>query len=279
MTLSRTQIRSSSRAPHLSSVQTDVLIAALVLAFTAVPIQVQPLDPQVLRDAFRNQSNLLDVVANLLGYIPLGLALNYRGTARALTFAFALSVFAEITQVFCVDRSPGIVDVATNTFGAAIGLLIARKWQVLPERLVVSRTVAVFAAIAATSYVALGGGQTVEGFLDELSITLKASPWRPTNPRGVSSAGALEASWAFDTVDRGRVADDSGNGLHGTLVNGAALSSGRLRLGGGSERFAVGRFRTPDFAAARRQHDAQRLGQRERVPRGRRRNRIEPRRG
>src|ERR1043165_1365346 len=119
-------------------VRTDVLIAVLILAFTAVPTQVQPLDPQVLRDAYRTQPTLSDVVVNVLGYIPLGFALAYRGSVRALTYACALSVFAEIAQIFCVGRSPDIVDVATNTLGAAIGLTVARKWQIFPDRLVVS---------------------------------------------------------------------------------------------------------------------------------------------
>src|SRR4051812_3107291 len=76
-----------------------------------------------------------DIVANLLGYIPLG-ALVYGGMVRgggralrafvaALLLSALLSYAMEVTQNFLPPRVPSLLDLATNAAGAAIGAVLA----------------------------------------------------------------------------------------------------------------------------------------------------------
>jgi glycopeptide antibiotics resistance protein len=84
-----------------------------------------------------------DAVRNVLFFVPLGLLLSFRlaggGTGfgktlvRAASVGLALSIVVECGQFFLPSRIPSLVDLATNTFGAALGAsvgwpLIRRAW-------------------------------------------------------------------------------------------------------------------------------------------------------
>jgi len=80
-------------------------------------------------------SSILDIVLNVLGFIPFGfLAMSclYPGTATALRWratmavlaGFSLSLFIELIQVFLPTRNSSLMDLAANTLGAAIGVFI-----------------------------------------------------------------------------------------------------------------------------------------------------------
>src|SRR5262245_5394090 len=103
--------------------RSDVLIGGLIFAFTAVPLDLRLPTRDVLLVALSLDFYPIDVAANLLGYIPLGMALRGRGRWAALLFAGLLSMFAEAVQLFTPDRMPGVVDIVTNVAGAALGLL------------------------------------------------------------------------------------------------------------------------------------------------------------
>jgi glycopeptide antibiotics resistance protein len=78
---------------------------------------------------------LRDAVANLLLYIPLGLAYaRVRGVRATLLYEAALgglflSMTCELYQVFSPVRYPSMTDVLVNTIGALTGASIARKWS------------------------------------------------------------------------------------------------------------------------------------------------------
>jgi len=77
-----------------------------------------------------------DVIVNILGFVPLGflLSLYWKGirTRRealwsATLIGALLSLLIEILQGFIPQRDSGLTDVITNSFGAAIGALLAQS--------------------------------------------------------------------------------------------------------------------------------------------------------
>ncbi|MGZ8409014.1 MAG: VanZ family protein [Hyphomicrobium sp.] len=92
----------------------------MVVAATAFPVAFRPLEQAELRlfsiDAY-------DIVANIAGFVPVGIVLGSLGPVRAVMAAALLSVFAETSQVVMLYRFPSLTDVATNVLGAILGLL------------------------------------------------------------------------------------------------------------------------------------------------------------
>lgn len=75
-----------------------------------------------------------DLVANVLLFLPFGLlggrhlaGAKTSGPLRLLPLALLLSCSIEFYQVYCHDRSPSPVDVASNACGAAAGWGLGRR--------------------------------------------------------------------------------------------------------------------------------------------------------
>jgi hypothetical protein len=166
-----------------------------------------------------------DIIANVVGYIALGIVLADLGRRRAIGAATAISVLAEAAQLFTRGRSPSLIDVATNVLGAAIGVAVSARGS--PAALVLSRRTTVWAlAIAIGACVPLGLQFTPDHVESALASFVAAPPWRAVNDRGATRSGKLEAYWSFDRIGDDSVPDDSGSGLDGVLVNQPALVSG-----------------------------------------------------
>jgi glycopeptide antibiotics resistance protein len=76
-------------------------------------------------------TTLVDTVANILAFIPIGY-LTLRSLPRtrhafslASLLAFCSSVSIEIYQVFCHERVPSTTDILMNVLGAALGVWLA----------------------------------------------------------------------------------------------------------------------------------------------------------
>jgi hypothetical protein len=87
------------------------------------------------RLALTNPSVLLDAAVNFLFYIPLGLILGLLSSAgkawRWSIVIFAFSLLMEGLQLTIPDRTATVTDVATNTLGGSVGLLLGawfRSW-------------------------------------------------------------------------------------------------------------------------------------------------------
>ncbi|MDD5296211.1 MAG: VanZ family protein [Rhodocyclaceae bacterium] len=79
----------------------------------------------------------LDLGLNVAGYLPLGFLLTSALTARfkpgraallALLFSSALSLAMEVLQNYLPSRVSSNVDLATNTLGAFLGVLMGLRW-------------------------------------------------------------------------------------------------------------------------------------------------------
>ena len=212
-------------------------VVVLVFAFTAIPLELRPLG------TFGWEMNLTrpdvpDIVINLLGYIIVGIALTSRGRWLAVATSTLLSLVAETSQLFTVDRSASLVDLATNIIGSSIGVAIATLWNIKRPRITVRRKTAVFTGVLALAYGTLGTWimprdveDSVDAFVATLGVALV-----PVSDRGRSAPGRLEARWTFDETQGNVTPDASGNGLHGTLVNGPSFEAGAdadaIRLNG-----------------------------------------------
>jgi VanZ family protein len=199
-------------------------VVALILAFTAIPTELRP-PGEGLTELLRLQWGWLDVLTNVLGYVPLGMAATLGSRWRAIGLATSVSVFAEATQLLTTGRSPSFIDVATNVLGAAIGLALSWRLHGACHRLVLRPRVAVVAGVVAgLIYFPLTARITPVTVEHEMKMLMAAPPWRAVNDRGSTAPGKLEAYWRFDDDKPGR--DASGNGLDGVLMNGPALVRG-----------------------------------------------------
>ena len=239
----------TSRPPARVTLQLPLIV--LVLAFTAIPVELQPLTDDRISGALEVYLDVLDALANILGYIPFGLVFASRGPWTTVAVSGGISLLAEMSQLISRSRSPGLIDVATNVLGAVIGLGIARKWKpelrIIPPAVAVRRSTAVIAATLALGY--LGFGTRVTPLqIEEAIVRVSKTPrllWLEESPRGSTSPGQLEAHWTFEDTAGEAVVDVSGNGLNGRLVNAPSIEDGirghSLRLNGLNQYVDLGR--------------------------------------
>lgn len=76
----------------------------------------------------------LDVVQNVLLFVPLGLALRRRSIGWAIGVVAALSLGVETLQVW-LPRNPNLTDVVSNTAGGVLGWTAIQRWGPEGERL------------------------------------------------------------------------------------------------------------------------------------------------
>ena len=172
-----------------------VPVITLVLAATAIPVEFRPPGSESLDFSL----GVSDVLANVAGYLPVGIVLGEFGLARAILAAALLSTFAESSQFFMMHRVPSAVDITTNILGATLGAVICRRWRIVGPGLEINRSRALVAAVLA--------------FL--ILLGMRASSGVIPNARGVTAAGDLEARWKFDENGGRQVIDSSRHGLNG----------------------------------------------------------------
>lgn len=182
----------------------------LVIAATAVPVELQPLNWAAVSLRF----GLTDVVANVASYVLVGMLFASDGWRRAMMAAACLSLAAEASQLVMLHRVASLADVTTNLSGAMIGVFIRRHWQRETLLLEMNRKRG-FAAGAAALALLLG---------------MWARADVPVNPRGATETGGLEAHWRFDEPGGTRAVDSAGRQHNGRL--GSEVQRGPGVLGG-----------------------------------------------
>jgi hypothetical protein len=175
-----------------------VPVIFLVLAATAMPIEFRPLGKVPMSFGF---DDVPDIVANIVGYLPVGIVLGELGLLRTLCIASLLSTFAETSQLVMMHRDPSFADIVANLAGAALGALASMRWRMRAPVLQIDREKAVLAAVLAFTLV----------------LYVRSLAGDSVNTRGVTSPGTLEAHWKLDESG-GRIAlDASGHALVGTF--------------------------------------------------------------
>ena len=191
----------------------------MVLAATAIPVELR--SPGVAPLGFVVRAS--DVVANIAGYIPVGLVLGGIGKLVAVICAALLATFAETTQFVMMYRVPSAIDVASNVTGAILGIAVGRRLGIRSPELRVNRWKGLVAAALALALV----------------LRVWATAADPLNTGGATSPGILEAHWKLDE-NSGRVAlDSSGHGLNGRFslepMHVAGVRGGAVRLDGSKD--------------------------------------------
>jgi hypothetical protein len=198
-------------------------IVLLILAATAIPVEIRPLGHATLDFKIFPA----DFAANVIGYMPVGLVLAASGCLRSVLGAALISTTAEVGQLVMMHRDPSAADILANTIGAALGAGVSARWRIgLPE-LRLNRLMGLAAAFAACT------------------ILLWANILAPDriNTRGFTSPGTLEAHWRFDEVDQSTAVDSSAHGLNGSFRKPAkrvpGVLGGAVELDGASDSIDV----------------------------------------
>ena len=187
-----------------------VPIIVLVLGATAFPVELRRFDFATLSLV----CNALDMMKNLILYVPVGVVLTGLGFWRGVMIATLLSLFAETCQFFMMHRYPSPIDLALNVAGAMTGLLISWQWRIHVPSIRVNVPTAWLSVLAVLAILGLKARSDWE----ELFVFV--------NCRGATLPGSLEAHWTFDETVAGVLYDSSGNGLDGTLIGGTMLADG-----------------------------------------------------
>jgi VanZ family protein len=222
-----------------------VPVISLVLAFTAVPIELKP-PAEGISEIFDFGLDVPDIVENVAGYIPIGVVLAPLNAGPVVAVSTAVSGLAETSQIFTRERTPSLIDLATNVVGAMVGWGLCRRRRIRHVTIPIDRPGAVVAASLALAYVSFGARVAPSDVEDAVTtfVAVRSVSHLPVNPRGATAPGRLEARWTFDEGTDDRVLDASGGGLNGTLVNGPTRVAGvdglALRLNGSNQFVAFG---------------------------------------
>jgi VanZ family protein len=157
-----------------------------------------------------------DIVANLLGYLPLG-ALFYgagvrngwsewRAAVGALAFAATLSFALEVTQNFLPTRVPSLIDWVVNGSGALIGVGIGavlqglgllNRWELARNRWFIRRSAGALALLVLwpigllfPAPVPLGLGQVGHRLGELVEAALDGTPWSDAAADWLATFGA-----------------------------------------------------------------------------------------
>lgn len=171
----------------------------IVLAATAVPIEWVPQGHNPLSVGLK----VGDAVANVAGYVPIGIVLGELGWLPAVITSALLATLAESSQSVMVWRDPSVVDVTANVIGAILGTMISALWRIRSPGFTINKWTTVTAAALAVTLV----------------LGLWATSSDAVNTRGVTEPGTLEGHWTFDE-DGGRVTmDSSEHGQGGRFIH------------------------------------------------------------
>src|SRR5262245_9178305 len=127
------------------SIRLRAPLIVMILAATAIPVDFRPLEQVKLDLAF----DPLDILANVVGYVPVGLVLGEFGLLRAGLAAASLTTLAESSQVVMMHRFPSPIDIVSNFIGALLGAAFSLRWGIRSLGFRINRWKALAAVILA----------------------------------------------------------------------------------------------------------------------------------
>ena len=166
-------------------------------------------------DQFRgtpDTSNSTDVIVNVLFFIPLGIGggawltehwqrfRSIQVLAITLLVSFGLSLTVETGQLFLISREPGLIDLATNSFGGFLGvgfyLLVERFQKPLVyffDRLTLFRQPQLLFRALITFWLAYLG--LMSGLLISVADSNQLTNWRADLPLIVGNENTGDRPW------------------------------------------------------------------------------------
>jgi VanZ family protein len=186
----------STSKPSVVRIALTVPVLVLVLAATAIPIELRPFGEAPMTFEF---GDVPDIIENIVGYVPVGIVLGRLGLLRAILIAGLISAGVETSQMVMAHRDPSVTDMLANLAGAVLGALASARWNIRSPALRIGRWAAGVAILLALAVV----------------LDVWSTAGNPVSPRGATSPGRLEASWNLDERDGRAAADASGNAMVG----------------------------------------------------------------
>jgi Concanavalin A-like lectin/glucanases superfamily/VanZ like family len=162
--------------PLAESVALKYPVLFLVLAFTMIPVELKPDIDFII--SFET-GNVSDIIANILGYVPIGFLLGDKGLLKASITGALISIFAELCQLVMLHRDASIADVITNLTGTFLGVLLYAHWSTHKVEIRINHWLAILSSI----------------LLVLLGFYVHSLSGDPINQRGLSLPGFLEAQW------------------------------------------------------------------------------------
>ena len=110
------------------------LLATALLTLVPLPFQSRASAATALGCLACGEFGGVDVLLNILLFVPIGLGLGLLGVrpGRAIGLAFLLTLGIETLQFFAITgRDASLSDVLANTTGGALGALLGRHWYAL----------------------------------------------------------------------------------------------------------------------------------------------------
>ena len=182
-------------------VRLRVPVLTMILAATAIPIALRP--PQ-WADLHLFSIDPHDILANIAGFVPVGIVLAALGPVWAVMAATLLSMLTETSQLVMLYRTPSLTDVATNVLGAILGVIVVARYNIKTE-FKATRRIGTVAAVLALLLI--------------LGVWTISGNWAGDRSSTTPGSGTLEAHWTFDESG-GRIAlDSSGHGLNREYLN------------------------------------------------------------
>jgi VanZ like family len=108
--------------------------AGLIAIATLTPSGDAGVEPWCVPCALRHRGLVGDVIANLVLFAPLGFGLGLAGVRPRIVLlgSLATSLCVESLQAYVIaGRVANVVDVVTNTTGAALGAAMAPRWRLV----------------------------------------------------------------------------------------------------------------------------------------------------
>ncbi len=207
---------SQNRNRFAKTVLLSAPVVVMVLAAIAVPVEFRR--PTYEFSGF--SVDVPDFIANIAGFVPIGIALLPLGIVRGVICAALMSLFAETGQLVMMHRDPSMADVIANTLGGLLGVVVAQRWTIRPF------------AIRLRPWMGLLAAAAVPFLFFWTQANMSGLP----NPRGFASPGMLEARWTFDEASGTAVFDASDHHIQGILnrdrLRGPGIESGAVTLAG-----------------------------------------------
>ena len=113
--------KSDSRPISANNISLLPIAVALIIGATAIPVDFRY--PSI--DFVSWRPNFMDVLNNLLLYMPLGVALQRKRLPFAIITIAILSCLVEIVQLIYPNRHPSLIDMTANILGGIAGWCLA----------------------------------------------------------------------------------------------------------------------------------------------------------
>jgi hypothetical protein len=117
----------------------------MVFAAISLPIEFRPHG----RASLDWNIGIADFAENILGFVPVGMAFAEFGLLRGALLAGAMSVFAETSQLWMMQRTAQPADVAANVIGGVLGAIVCARYGIRLPTLPINRMTSLVAAAMA----------------------------------------------------------------------------------------------------------------------------------